>query len=94
MTLILPDAPDSPSNPAVIYAFVADHVRDLATIREVANVEDRLHDRLRILREREQPADLIRDALVLCANRRREIDAASVAAGMAASPCAVDLRTV
>jgi hypothetical protein len=94
MTLILPDAPDSPSNPAVIYAFVADHVRDLTTVAAIASVEDRLHDRLRILREREQSCDLIRDALVLCADRRREIDAASVAAGMAASPCVVDLRDV
>lgn len=94
MTLILPDAPDSPSNPTMIYAFVADHVRDLATIRDVAAVEDRLHDRLRILREREQSCDLIRDALVLCADRRREIDAASVAAGTAASPCAVALKDV
>lgn len=93
MTLILPDAPDSPSNPAMIYAFVADHVRDLDTIGAIARVEDRLHDRLRILREREQPCDLIRDALVLCADRRREL----TAEGGKPSPDgirAVDLRTV
>lgn len=92
MTLILPEQPDSPSNPAVIFAFVADHVRDITTAAELARVEDRLHDRLRILREREQPADLIRDALALCAARRIELSATSAQPGTAGSPCSVDLK--
>lgn len=77
MTLILPERDDAPSSPEMIHAFVADHVRDLHTIAAISRVEDRLHDRLRILREREQPCDRIRDALVLCADRRRELSAIS-----------------
>lgn len=80
MSLGLPvEAPDSPSNPLVIYAFVQDHVQDI-DLAGLARVEDRLHDRLRILREREQDPELIRQALVLCANRRREITAEGGAA--------------
>lgn len=74
MTLILPPDSDAPSNPATILAFVRDNIGH-ADIRGVCRVEDSLHDRLRILREREQPADLIRDALVLCAERRKELTA-------------------
>lgn len=77
----------SPSHPAVILSFVRDHIGG-ADLRRVCQVEDRLHDRLRILREREQPCEPIRQALVLCADRRREIDAASVSARSALSgPC-------
>ena len=82
MTLFLPqDRPehiDTPNDPAVIYAFVVDHIRDMDTVPAICRVEDSLHTRLRILREREQDPELIRQALVLCADRRRE----SVALGM------------
>lgn len=71
---------DAPNSPAVIYAFVVDHVRDLWTIADISRVEDNLHNRLRLLREREQDPSLIRDALVLCADRRREITAPGGAA--------------
>lgn len=94
MTLILPEArDDAPSSPDMIYAFVADHVGDLHTIAAISRVEDSLHTRLRILREREQPCDRIRDALVLCADRRRELSAIS-ARPSPAEPGLVDLRNM
>lgn len=75
MTLILPepDRDPPPSDPALILAFVADNIA-FAGMATVLRTEDRLHDRLRILREREMPADDIREALRLCAARRREIN--------------------
>ena len=86
MTLIIPpDHIDTPNAPAVILSFVTDHVRDLHTIEAVARVEDRLHDRLRILREREQPCDPIRDALALCAERRAELSGEAAQARVALS---------
>lgn len=93
MTLILPPDSDAPSNPAIILAFVRDNIGH-ADIRGVCHVEDSLHDRLRILRERERPADLIRAALVLCAERRAELTRPAGQAGTAASPCFVDLKDV
>lgn len=73
MTLLLP-IDDIPSSPQVILAFVAEQLPH-ADAAAIARVEDRLHDRLRILREREQPCDPIRDALALCALRRQELAA-------------------
>lgn len=46
--------------------------RDLATI---GALEDRLHKRLALLRDREAPNDIEREALTLCAERRAEIAA-------------------
>jgi hypothetical protein len=94
MTLILPepDRDPPPSDPALILAFVADNIA-FAGMATVLRTEDRLHERLRILREREQPADDIRTALALCAARRTEL-ADDCQAGTAASPCFVDLKDV
>lgn len=93
MSLILPEArDDAPSSPEFILAFVRDHIPH-ADIAGICRVEGRLHDRLRILREREQPCDLIRDALVLCANRRRELTCPAEQPRLGGSE-AVDLRTV
>jgi hypothetical protein len=69
-----PDRDPPPSDPALILAFVADNIPH-AGMETVLRTEDRLHDRLRILREREQPADDIRTALALCAARRTELQA-------------------
>jgi hypothetical protein len=85
--LILPEPDRQPgiSDPALILAFVKDNIphADLAT---VARTIDRLHDRLRILREREQPADPIREALALCEARRVELLADGLQARGAHSP--------
>ena len=93
MTLILPEPERQPgmSDPALILAFVRDNIPH-AGPDTVARTIDRLHDRLRILREREQPADPIREALSLCEARRVELLADGLQAGTAASPCFVDLR--
>lgn len=58
----------------IALAFVADQLphADLAT---VARVEDRLHNRLRILREQERPCDDIRAALAACHARRTQLAA-------------------
>lgn len=72
MALTLPDAEQAPSSPEMILAFVRDNIATTGTDR-LTLIESRLHDRLRILREREQPADLIREALALCAERRTEL---------------------
>lgn len=76
MTLILPEPDRDPpaADPAAILAFVADNIAH-AGMPTLAKVEDRLHNRLRILREREQPCDEIREALALCAARRTELAA-------------------
>jgi hypothetical protein len=86
--LIIPDLGERErgvSDPSLILAFVADNIPH-AGLATVLRVEDRLHDRLRILREREQPCDEIRDALALCAARRAELAAAGNEASGAPSP--------
>lgn len=82
------DDTSSPSNPVSILEFVRDNVGH-ANLIQLALVEDRLYNRLRILREREQSCDLIREALVLCADRRREI----TVSGGAACPTHSDITT-
>ncbi len=69
-----PDRDPPPSDPALILAFVRDNIPH-AGMATVLRTEDRLHNRLRILREREQSCDEIRDALALCAERRTELAA-------------------
>lgn len=66
--------PEQPHHPGMILAAVQDTVGH-ADLALVASIEERLHNRLRILREREQPADEIREALALCAERRAELSA-------------------
>ena len=84
--LILPDQRDqAPTNPELILAFVRDNIPH-AGPATVARTIDRLHERLRILREREQPCDLIRDALALCEARRVELEADGLQARGAHSP--------
>jgi hypothetical protein len=72
----LPDTEREPpaADPAAILAFVADNIGH-AGMPTLLKVEDRLHTRLRILRERQLPADEIREALALCAARRTELAA-------------------
>lgn len=95
MTLIMPEPDRQPgmSDPALILAFVRDNIPH-AGPATVLHTIDRLHDRLRILREREMPADDIREALALCAARRTELAADGGETGTAASPCSVDIRDV
>jgi hypothetical protein len=45
------------------------------TLEAVGLLEDRLHKRLALLRDREAPNDTERNALALCAERREEIAA-------------------
>lgn len=55
-----------------------DMVRDQiahADLSSIAALEARLHDRLRITREREDPADPVREALSLCHARRSQLAA-------------------
>lgn len=76
MMFNLPEIERDPpaADPAAILAFVTDNIAH-AGMATLLKVEDRLHTRLRILRERELPADEIREALALCAVRRTEIAA-------------------
>lgn len=71
--LTLPPS-DTTSTPRMQLDFTRDMIGH-ASLADIARVEDRLHDRLRILREREQPCDEIREALALCAARRTELAA-------------------
>lgn len=56
----------------IVLSLVTDQIPH-ADLAAVTRIEDRLHDRLRILREQERPADDARLALALCYARRRQI---------------------
>lgn len=83
--LTLPEPDRAPNDPGMILAFVRDNIPH-AGLLTITKVEDRLHDRLRILREREQPCDEIREALALCAARRTELAAEGGEARRALTP--------
>lgn len=68
--------PAQPEHPGMILAAVQDTI-DRADPVLIRRIEERLHDRLRILRERELPADEIREALALCHARRTQLSAPS-----------------
>lgn len=55
----------------------AESIAQCTTLGAVGALEDRLHRRLALLRDREAPNDIERNALALCAERRNEIAAAA-----------------
>jgi hypothetical protein len=55
----------------------AESIAQCTTLGAVGALEDRLHRRLALLRDREAPNDVERNALALCAERRSEIAAAA-----------------
>ena len=80
-----PDRDQSPTDPAMILAFVRDCV-GYCDIPDIHKIEARLYERLRILREREQPCDDIRAALALCEARRLQLLPEGLQARGALSP--------
>ena len=55
----------------------AESIAQATTLGAVGALEDRLHRRLALLRDREAPNETERNALALCAQRREEIAAAA-----------------